>query len=59
MLVLPNGVRHIPGALSRDEQQALVDDIRGVVGSSASVHPRHAEDRQGDERAHDQMWPAR
>lgn len=31
MLVLPKGIRHIPGALSRDEQQALVDDIRAVV----------------------------
>lgn len=31
MLVLPKGIRHIPGALSRDEQQALVDDIRAIV----------------------------
>ena len=31
MMVLPKGVRHIPGALSRDAQQALVEDIRAVV----------------------------
>jgi alkylated DNA repair protein (DNA oxidative demethylase) len=31
MLVLPKGIRHIPGTLNREEQQALVDDIRSVV----------------------------
>jgi len=31
MLVLPRGVRHIPGFLDRGAQEALVDDIRRVV----------------------------
>jgi len=31
MLVLPRGVRHIPGFLDRQAQEALVDDIRRVV----------------------------
>jgi alkylated DNA repair protein (DNA oxidative demethylase) len=31
MLVLPKGVRHIPACLSKDQQQALVEDIRKVV----------------------------
>lgn len=39
MLVLPNGIRHIPGALSREEQQALVEDIRSVVAQSPLFTP--------------------
>lgn len=31
MLVLPKGVRHIPGYLDREAQEALVEDIRAVV----------------------------
>ena len=31
MLVLPRGVRHIPGHLQRDEQEALLDAVRGIV----------------------------
>jgi alkylated DNA repair protein (DNA oxidative demethylase) len=31
MLVLPGGVRHIPGFLDRAAQEALVEDIRAVV----------------------------
>lgn len=31
MLVLPKGVRHIPGYLDRTAQEALVEDIRAVV----------------------------
>jgi hypothetical protein len=38
MLVLPKGVRHIPGHLDRDEQQGLlVEDIRAVVGRLRST----------------------
>ncbi len=31
MLVLPGGVKHFPGYLSRDAQAALVDEVRGIV----------------------------
>lgn len=31
MMVLPKGVRHIPGYLDRTAQQALLEDIRDVV----------------------------
>jgi alkylated DNA repair protein (DNA oxidative demethylase) len=31
MLVLPKGIRHIPGFLDRDRQEALVEAIRSVV----------------------------
>ena len=31
MMVLPKGVRHIPGALDREAQQALLGDIRTVL----------------------------
>ena len=31
MLVLPKGVRHMPGHLSRAEQEALVEEVRKVV----------------------------
>lgn len=39
MLVLPKGIRHIPGALSTAEQQALVDDIRDVVKAAPLYVP--------------------
>lgn len=39
MLVLPKGVRHIPGHLDRSEQQALVDEIREVVRQAPLYRP--------------------
>ena len=39
MLVLPKGVRHIPGHLDRDEQQGLLEDIRAVVGQAPLYRP--------------------
>ena len=39
MLVLPKGVRHIPGHLDRDEQQSLLEDIRAVVGQAPLYRP--------------------
>ena len=39
MLVLPKGIRHIPGALTREEQQALVEDIRSVVAEAPLYTP--------------------
>lgn len=39
MMVLPKGVRHIPGYLDRAAQQALVDDIRDVVRAAPLYHP--------------------
>lgn len=39
MLVLPKGVRHIPGYLDRDEQQALVEEIRAVVQAAPLYTP--------------------
>jgi DNA oxidative demethylase len=39
MFVLPEGIRHIPGALSPDAQQALVDDIRTVVAAAPLFTP--------------------
>lgn len=39
MLVLPKGVRHIPGHLDRDEQQSLLDEIRAVVGQAPLYRP--------------------
>ncbi|MEM5470854.1 alpha-ketoglutarate-dependent dioxygenase AlkB [Hoeflea sp. AS60] len=39
MLVLPKGVRHIPGHLDRPEQQALVEDIRAVVREAPLYRP--------------------
>src|SRR5262245_20759985 len=38
MLVLPKGARHIPGYLSADVQEALVEDIRAVV-QAAPLYP--------------------
>lgn len=39
MLVLPKGVRHIPGHLDRGEQQGLLEDIRAVVGQAPLYRP--------------------
>lgn len=39
MLVLPKGVRHIPGHLDRDEQTSLVEDIRAVVRQAPLYRP--------------------
>ena len=39
MLVLPKGVRHIPGYLDRTGQQALLDDIREVVRQAPLYRP--------------------
>jgi len=40
MLVLPKGVRHIPGHLDRAEQQVLVDEIRAVVREAPLYRPQ-------------------
>ena len=39
MMVLPKGVRHIPGALDRAAQQDLLDDIRAVVADAPLFTP--------------------
>lgn len=39
MLVLPKGVRHIPGFLGRDAQVALVGEIRTVVAAAPLYVP--------------------
>lgn len=39
MLVLPKGVRHMPGFLSREVQEGLVDDIRAVVQAAPLYVP--------------------
>ncbi len=39
MLVLPRGVRHIPGYLSADAQEALVEAIRAVVQAAPLYTP--------------------
>ncbi len=39
MNVLPKGIRHIPHALSLDEQRALVDDVRAVVAQAPLFTP--------------------
>jgi DNA oxidative demethylase len=39
MLVLPKGVRHIPGHLDRDEQQFLLEEIRAVVRQAPLYRP--------------------
>ncbi|MDN2566207.1 alpha-ketoglutarate-dependent dioxygenase AlkB [Aquibium sp. A9E412] len=40
MLVLPRGVRHMPGYLDRAAQEALVDEIRAVVATAPLFVPR-------------------
>jgi DNA oxidative demethylase len=39
MLVLPKGVRHIPGHLDQHEQQSLLEDIRAVVRQAPLYRP--------------------
>lgn len=39
MLVLPKGIRHIPGHLDRDEQQSLLEEIRAVVRQAPLYRP--------------------
>jgi DNA oxidative demethylase len=39
MLVLPKGIRHIPGFLDRDRQEALVAEIRGIVAEAPLFVP--------------------
>jgi alkylated DNA repair protein (DNA oxidative demethylase) len=39
MLVLPKGVRHMPGWLDRDAQEALVEEIRAVVQAAPLYTP--------------------
>jgi DNA oxidative demethylase len=39
MLVLPEGIRHIPHALDHAAQRALVDDIRAVVAAAPLFTP--------------------
>ena len=39
MLVLPKGVRHIPGHLDRAAQEALVEDVRTVVQAAPLYVP--------------------
>lgn len=39
MLVLPKGIRHIPGFLDRERQQALVEVIRAVVAEAPLYTP--------------------
>ncbi|PBB45646.1 alkylated DNA repair dioxygenase [Mesorhizobium sp. WSM3866] len=39
MLVLPKGVRHMPGYLPRTEQEALVEEIRRVVQAAPLYVP--------------------
>lgn len=40
MLVLPKGLRHIPGHLDRMQQQALLHDIREVVRQAPLYRPQ-------------------
>lgn len=39
MLVLPDGVRHVPAFLEAEEQQALLDDIRAIVAQAPLFVP--------------------
>ena len=39
MLVLPNGVRHIPGYLTRNEQEELRDEIRELLKTAPLFRP--------------------
>jgi DNA oxidative demethylase len=39
MLVLPNGLRHLPGYLDRDQQTELVESIRAVVAEAPLFTP--------------------
>ena len=39
MLVLPDGVRHVPAFLEAEEQRALLDDIRAIVAQAPLFVP--------------------
>ncbi len=39
MLVLPRGVRHMPACLNRDQQEALVAEIRAIVAEAPLFVP--------------------
>ena len=39
MLVLPDGVRHVPAFLGAEEQRALLDDIRAIVAQAPLFVP--------------------
>ena len=39
MTSLPDGIHHIPGALSADAQKALLDDIRAIVAEAPLFTP--------------------
>jgi alkylated DNA repair protein (DNA oxidative demethylase) len=39
MLVLPRGLRHIPGHLDREAQQSLLDEVRAVVRRAPLYRP--------------------
>ena len=39
MTPLPDGIHHIPGALSADAQKALLDDIRAIVAEAPLFTP--------------------
>lgn len=39
MLVLPPGLRHLPGYLDRGAQEALLDDVRAVVAAAPLFTP--------------------
>lgn len=39
MNVLPKGVRHLPGFLGREEQQALLEEIRAIVADAPLYRP--------------------
>lgn len=39
MLVLPPGLRHVPGYLDRGAQEALLDDVRAVVAAAPLFTP--------------------
>ncbi|KQT85561.1 alpha-ketoglutarate-dependent dioxygenase AlkB [Aurantimonas sp. Leaf443] len=40
MTVLPRGVRHVPGALSREAQLALLEAVRAVVAQAPLYRPQ-------------------
>jgi alkylated DNA repair protein (DNA oxidative demethylase) len=40
MQVLPNGVRHIPGYLGREEQKALIEELRAVAEEAPFFRPQ-------------------
>ena len=49
----------MPGYLDRPAQEALLAALRDVIASAPGLHAAHAEDRQADVGAHDQLRAAR